>query len=258
MKTKMIIRCALAGAVAVLAAACFSDEDYTTKYESNILVGFEPANYYEWQDFLEQVFGNDRDTVAFHEVISNGPVYHFAALDDLDGFRGGIVLARGRDADASVDRKPSRFAVFDKDGGNGKSDAYAVFHDTTAALMPEHVIKIAIPNDESSCTFTSMYVQNVQAAVQAARTGRGLAGGPFQAGDFLTFSVTGYKGTQTTGTVEFKLIDGTQVVDEWKKLDTTTLGSIDALDFRLTSSRPDFPLYCCVDDMLYHYYEVYR
>ena len=258
MKTKMIIRCALAGAVAMTTAACFSNEDFASQYESNILVEFEPANSYEWEDFVYQIFGGGTDTVAFNATVSNGPVYHFATLDDLDGFRGGIALSRGRDTDASADRKPSRFAVFDKDGGNGKSSVYAVFHDTTAALMPEHVIKIAIPNEDSNCTFTFMYLHNVQAAVQAARTGAGLAGGPFQAGDFLTFSVTGYKGTQTTGTVEFKLIDGTQVVDEWKKLDTSSIGSIDALDFRLTSSRPDFPLYCCVDDMLYHYYEVYR
>ena len=257
MKRKMI-RCALLGAVALLAASCFGKNDFRNEYDAHLLVKFEPDYDYEWDEFLNKLFDGGKDTIACAPSISLGPIYHFAKLDDADDFLGGICLARGKDADASAGRKPSRFAVFDADGGNQKSRAYAVFHDTTAALMPEHVIKIAIPNDESSCTFTFMYLHNVQAAVQAARTGVGLAGGPFQAGDFLTFSVTGYKGTQTTGTVEFKLIDGTQVVDEWKKLDTSSIGSIDALDFRLTSSRPDFPLYCCVDDMLYHYYEIYR
>ena len=257
MKKKMI-RCALVGAMAVMAAACFSQEDYTTKYESNILVEFEPENYYEWADFEAQVFGGDSDTVAFHPAFSFGPVYHYAKLDDADGFQGGLVLCQGKDTDASASRKPSRFAVYDQDGGNNKSYVYAVFHDTTATLMPEHVIQIGIPNEEFSCTFTSMYVHNVQAAVQAALTGAGLADGPFQAGDFLTLTVTGYKGTKTAGTVDIKLIDGTQVVNEWKKLETTTIGSIDALDLHLTASRSDFPLYCCVDDMLYHYYEIYR
>ena len=257
MKTKMISR-VLAGAMALLAVSCLSSEDYTTQYESNILVGFEPDNYYEWDEFVLNVFGNETDTVAFHESVCISAMYHFATLGGENGFQGGLLLCRGKDADASAGRKPSRFAVYDKDGGNLKSRCYAVFHDTTSALMPEHCIRIAIPNDESSCSSTSMYVHNVQAAVLAARTGEGLSGGPFEAGDYLTLTVTGYKGSASTGSVEMRLIDGVQVVDEWKKLDTSSLGSIDAIDFHLASSRSDFPLYCCLDDMLYHYYEIYR
>ena len=257
MKIKMI-PCALVGAMALLAVSCLASQDYTTQYESNILVGFEPERYYEWDEFVAQVFGNETDTVAFHKSVCISAMYHFASFSDADEFQGGLLLCRGKDADASADRKPSYFAVYDKNGGNLKSNCYAVFHDTTAVLMPEHTIGIAIPNAESNCSTTSMYVHNVQATVQAALYGVGLAGGPFQAGDFLTLTVTGYKDKAAKGTVEVKLIDGTQVVNEWKKVDTASLGSIDALDFHLASSRPDFPLYCCVDDMLYHYYEVYR
>jgi len=258
MNTKTLIRCALAVAITLLAASCLAKQDYSSQYESNILVEFEPQNYYEWEEFLASVFGDDSDTVAFHPSVAIGPMYHIASFNDADEFQGGLVLCRGKDSDASAGRKPSRFAVYDKSGGHNKSNCYAVFHDTTATLMPERCILVSLPNKESNCSLNSMYVHNVQAAVQAAMTGAGLSEGPFQAGDFLTLTVTGYNDSKVTGSVECKLIDGTQVVNEWKLLETSSLGSIDAVDFHLSSSRVDFPLYCCMDDMLYHYYELYR
>ena len=45
---------------------------------------------------------------------------------------------------------------------------------------------------------------------------------------------------------------------EWTKVDLSEMGSMDALDLYLTSSRADFPLYCCLDDMGYHYIEIYQ
>ena len=41
MKRKMM-RCALLGAVAFLAAACFVKGDYKNEYDSHLLVRFEP------------------------------------------------------------------------------------------------------------------------------------------------------------------------------------------------------------------------
>ena len=179
-------------------------------------------------------------------------------MDEEEGFFGGIALARGRDADASAGRAPSRFAVFDEHVGNKNSKAYAVFHDTTAALMPEHAVGIVIPNEFSSCSAEFLYVHNVQAAVQAAVHGVGLADGPFQSGDFLILTVTGILDKKETGSKEVKLIDGTSYLKEWTKVDLDSLGSIDGLDLHLTSSRPDFPLYCCLDDMGYYYHELYQ
>ena len=57
---------------------------------------------------------------------------------------------------------------------------------------------------------------------------------------------------------DVKLIDGTQIVTEWKEVDLESLGKVDAVNLRLTSSRPDFPLYCCLDDMGYVYNEIYQ
>ena len=257
MKRKMM-RCALLGAMAFLAAACFRDGDFKNEFDSHLFVRFEPDYDYQWSEFLEMFFDGGKDTVAFAPSLSIGPVYHFAKLDSGDEFLGGFTLAIGKDADASAARQPSRFAVFDADGGNQKSKAYAVFHDTTAALMPEHAIRIAIPNEMSSCTPENIYVHNVQAAVQAAVHGVGLAEGPFQAGDHLTLTVTGSLKDKVGETKEIKLIDGTSYLKEWTKVELNGLGKIDALDLHLSSSRADFPLYCCLDDMGYHYIEIYE
>lgn len=252
-------RCVLLGAVALLAAACFDDKDLGTERTTQFVVGFEPDSEGYWEQFLIDFFDSGKDTVSVNANFSIGRVfYHYAKLDDDGGFLGGLVLARGHDADAAADRAPSRLAVYDKEYGNEKSKGYAVFHDTTATLMPEHAIQIYIPNTESSCTAVTMYAHNVQAAVQAAKYGVGLADGPFQDNDHLTLTVAGRSGTNVTGQVEVKLIDGTKIVDEWKEVSLKDLGKIDAIDMHLASSRADFPLYCCVDDMWYTYAEVYR
>ena len=86
----------------------------------------------------------------------------------------------------------------------------------------------------------------------------GLADGPFQDGDYLTLTVTASLKNKVGETKEIKLIDGTSYLKEWTKVDLSELGSMDALDLYLTSSRADFPLYCCLDDMGYHYHEIYQ
>ena len=258
MMKKMMVKCALLGVAALMAAACFTDQDYSSQYDYQVVIQFEPDADYQWEDFLKTFFNDGKDTVSIHENFSNGPIYHFATVSETDGFQGGLVMAIGKDADASADRKPSRFAVFDEKGGYKESKAYAVFHDTTAFLMPEHLITISIPNVDSFCEIEGMYVQNVQAVYQAAKYGVGLADGPFTKDDYLILTVTGFKGSAQTGQKEVKLVDGTDAIKEWKEMDLSSLGKVDALDFHLSSSRPDLPLYCCVDAMAYHYKEVYK
>ena len=257
MKTKMMIQVALVGAMALLATSCFSTEDFQTKYDSHTVIGFEPESAYEWDDFVDQVFNWGKDTVFF-KGIWFGAVCFYAKLDDQEVFQGGMALCRGRDADASPERDPSYFAVYDENFGNQKSNAYAVFHDAlSSSMMPERCIWTYVPNTESSCSAESMYVHNVQSVVQAVLHGVGLAGGPFQADDYLLLTITGTRGTSVTGTKEVKLVDGTSFIKEWTKVDISDLGSIDFIDLKLTSSRQDLPLYCCLDDLMVHYVEIY-
>ena len=253
---KMISRCAFLGAAALAAVSCFSGLDGQSKYSGYALVAFEPENAYEWESFVNQFFNGGKDTVIAYPYFTTGSVSVCAKLTDDDVFQGGFALCRGVDTLAVAGRKPSCFAVYDK-GGNQESYGYAVFHDTTATLMPEHAVLAPVPNAESSNAPTVVFVQNVQATVQAARLGTGLAGGPFGAGDYLTLTVTGYKGTAKTDEKSVALISGTEPLKEWTEVDLSGLGSVDALDFHLTSNRDDMPLYCCIDDLVIHITEIY-
>jgi hypothetical protein len=253
---KMIIRGAFLGAIALAAVSCFSGLDGQSKYDGHARLAFEPANPYEWESFVNQFFNEGKDTVAAYPYFTTGSISVCAKLSDDDVFQGGFALCRGVDTLAAADRKPSYFAVFDK-GGNQGSYGYVVFHDTTATLMPEHAVLVPVPNEQSSNAPTLVFVQNVQATVQAARLGTGLAGGPFGAGDHLTLTVTGYKGTAKTGEKSVALISGTEPLKEWTDVDLSGLGSVDALDFHLSSNRDDMPLYCCVDDLVIHVTEIY-
>jgi hypothetical protein len=257
MLRKMMIRCALAGALALAASSCFfNNEGQNSKYEATILVQYEPEYDYEKDQFLYTFFRDGKDSVSVNEYLSFGPVTHYTEVDAEGGLVGGFALCIGVDTLAAPDRRPARLAVFDKGGCDG-SMAYAVFHDTTAALMPEHAIRFGVPNDMSSCVAGFVYVQNVQAVVQAVRYGNDLAGGPFTADDFLSLTITGSKNGKAAGKQTVKLVDGTKPLEKWTEVKLDDFGSIDAIDFHLEASRPDLPLYCCLDNLQFHYLEIY-
>lgn len=257
MVRKMMIRCAILGAFTLAATSCFmNNEGENSKYEANILVHYEPDYAYETDQFLQTFFKGGKDSVSVNKYLSFGPLIHCTEVDAEGGLVGGFALCIGVDTLAAPDRRPSRLAVFDK-GGLDASMAYAVFHDTTAALMPEHAMQFSVPNESSSVHPGFVYVQNVQAVVQAVRHGNGLGGGPFTAEDYLSLTITGSKNGKDAGSQTVKLVDGTKPLEKWTEVKLDGFGSIDALDFHLESSRPDLPLYCCLDNLLFHYLEIY-
>lgn len=255
MMKKLIKKGVLLGAVALTVSACFKFGTSNGSYESNILVHYEPDVEYQNEDFLNKFFNGGADSVFVTEYLSSSPATHISKLNDKE-LVGGFALCTGVDTIATPERRPARFAVFDE-GGCDKTLAYAVFHDTLSTLMPEHQIGFYVPNAESSCTLRSISVQNVHAVVEAVKFGTGLSGGPFTADDFLTLTLTGYKNGASTGNKTVKLVDGTKLLDKWTSVDITSLGSVDYLDLHLESSRSDCPLYCCIDNLLIHYFEKY-
>ena len=256
MSRKMIKMGAFLSAVALTVSGCFSLDENKSTYEGNILVHYEPDYDYEEEEFLHDFFNDGKDSVSINKYLSVGPVTHYSNVDEDKELVGGFALCIGIDTLATPDRRPARFAVFDN-GGCDKSLAYAVFHDTLSTLMPEKLIEIFLSSEESSCEPKKVFVQNVQAVVQAAKNGVGLSGGPFTADDFLTLTFTGYKGNVSRGSKVVKLVDGTKILDKWTEVDLSSLGSINHLELHMEASRPDCPLYCCIDNLLFHYRDVY-
>lgn len=252
----MIQMGAFLAAVALTVSGCFSFDDNKNTYEGNILVHYEPDYDYEVEEFLHNFFKDGTDSVSVNEYLSAGPVTHISKLDADKNLIGGFALCTGIDTLATPDRRPARFAVFD-DGGCDKTLAYAVFHDTLSTLMPEKLIAFYLSSEESSCDLKKIFVQNVQAVVLAAKYGVGLSGGPFTADDFLTLTLIGYKGSVSKGSQTVKLVDGTKILDKWTEVDLSSMGSVDHLELHLEASRPDCPLYCCIDNLFFHYRDVY-
>lgn len=256
MMRKLIFKGAVMGAVVGAVSACFAFKDVGSTYEANVKVHYEPDYPSQYEDFLSRFFNAGKDSVSVGEFFTVGPATHCAKLDGEKHFLGGFTLCIGVDTLSAPDRRPARFAVFDK-GGAGESLAYAVFHDTLSTCMPEKDIELYVANDESSCTMLQISLQNVQAVVQAVKYGTGLAGGPFTAEDYLTLTITGKKKGASTGSQSVKLVDGTKPLEKWTEVDLSPLGSVDELDLHLESSRADCPLYCCIDDLCFIYSEIY-
>ena len=250
MMTKLMKTGVLLSAFALVVSGCFKLEN-NSSYEANLVVRYELDNEYNNEEFLAEFFRGGADSVFVNEYLYFGPLTHISKLSDKK-LVGGFAMCTGIDTIATPERRPARFAVFDN-GGYDKSLAYAVFHDTTSTLMPEHLLSFSVPSEASSCTLKSISVQNVQAVALAAKFGTGLSGGPFTDADFLTLTLTGYKGGTSTGNKSIKLVDGTKLLDKWTVVDISSLGSVDFLELHLEASRPDCPLYCCIDNLYFHY-----
>ena len=260
MNTKMMKMGAFLGAVALAVSGCFKLTSPESSYELNELVHYEPDYAVHMDQFLHRFFNDGADSVCVNEYLTvddvithNSKVNADKTLSPDKKLIGGFAMCIGIDTIATPDRRPQRFAVFD-DGGFNKSLAYAVYHDTLSTLLPEHSITFYVPNEESTCKLKNVYVQNVQAVAQAVMHGTGLAGGPFTADDYLTLTFTGVKGGQSTGTKVVKLVDGTKLLEKWTEVDLSSLGFIEHLDLHMESSRPDCPLYGCIDNLAFHLY----
>jgi hypothetical protein len=108
---------------------------------------------------------------------------------------------------------------------------------------------------DSGRTVDGMYVTNTTYAYLSMRDGDAFAK-QFEAGDWFKLSVTGLDSTDTvTGTVDFLLADGTDLVDTWTWLDLTGLGSdVKTLAFALSSTDNgtygmNTPAYFALDDV---------
>ena len=256
MKRKMMMRFAPLGFVALLAAACFPLDDGTSKNELYLRVRNESESVYDYADFLKTMFNGGKDTVSVFPTVNYGPIYHYSKSSDDESASGGFAFCIGLDTLLAADRTPSFYAVCDK-GGNEGSLCYVVYHDTIPALMPDHAIEVYIPNDLSYCQPVSVFVQNTHAVTEAVLFGVGLADGPFRAGDFLSVTFKSFKKDAPVGEKTVRLVDGTKLLEKWTEVDLMDLGSMDTMDIILTSSRPDMPLYVCLDDFYYHYLEAY-
>jgi hypothetical protein len=132
--------------------------------------------------------------------------------------------------------------------GQGNSQYYAVgYYNTYAQGLPVAIFEIAQ-------IVSGVYFTNSNYAYYSMLNGDGFAK-KFEAGDWFKLTITGKdENGDETGTVEFLLADGADIVDTWTWVDLSALGMVKSLEFALSSSDNspfgmNTPAYFCMDTM---------
>lgn len=102
------------------------------------------------------------------------------------------------------------------------------------------------------------YICNTPWVVDAVKNGDGMSddgGKPFGKDDWFTLTIGGsLNGKTVNKEVVFKLVDGTYCVEDWTYVGLSELGKVDALTFRLESTKKNAygmttPAYFAFDDL---------
>lgn len=126
-------------------------------------------------------------------------------------------------------------------------NSYLVYYQNPdSAKMPEHDVVFLVQSN-GACQAKLCFVNNTSyVAYKVAQV--------FEPGDRLTLTATGYlKGTKT-GDASIHLADFSaqkdSIVCTWTAFDLTKLGSFDAIDFDLISTKEEVPAYFCMDHFI--------
>lgn len=225
-------------AMVALAASCNSSPS-TLSYtlDGNLDYAANSGNIEKFKDstFVSAYVGMD----SYSYLMSN---YENSVMN------GGwtLSLKRGQlDANGMV----TPFSSAGTSAGAGKSAVYAVFYDNPdASAMVKHDIQFSTSNLTSfTCILYGFMINNSGAVIHFVNEGN------LQQGDYMKVVVTGYKNEAVTGTDEKYLVDyrtsELKVVSDWEAFTFTSLkSSVDAVDFKIESSRLDFPPYFCMDN----------
>lgn len=178
--------------------------------------------------------------------------------EKFKGFKGGFALsclqgdvpvpekddtdAKSGEGDAGSE-EPTVINPFRAYAPKGTENNYAVFFQTDD--MPEHDVIFNATNI-GTCSMTGCYVNNTVEVVEYVRNN-------FENGNRITLKAVGSLGGVQTGTAEINLADFSDqkdsVVTNWTMFDLSKLGSVDAVDFEIISSK-DAPEVFCMDVMI--------
>lgn len=220
---------------ALLLAAC--GPEVGQKYTYYADCGFE---------FPDAMNYCDADSTYIAKVLAPVDGLEFKGLSEEPGF----VFSLQRDPVSEEGHAARPYAAFGR-GGYANGGGYVVYQDIVGAKVP-HTVTFIYPT-KGTCALTGFFVNNTNEIVNLARFGNDVCV-PFQPGDYLKLTVTGYVGDKASGTLETMLVDFTgselKLVDEWTAVKCETISNFQYLDFSLSSNRQDIPLRVCIDDLV--------
>lgn len=187
----------------------------------------------------ESFWNGDDETGDF---VSNGVTFsnHYnAEWYSWDGF------AYSNITDIVSSGYEAQYNAITGSGADG-SEIYAVAYVSAyAGTLPTITL-------ETEQTVTGAYFTNNNYAYYSMKNGDDFAK-KFTADDWFKLTITGFDTQEVaTGTVEFKLADGTRVLNEWTWVDLSALGPVKQLTFSLSSTDNgdwgmNTPSYFCLD-----------
>ncbi|MBQ9185809.1 MAG: DUF4465 domain-containing protein [Bacteroidales bacterium] len=230
-----------------LAVSCTSTKE--NQYTTNTVCTFD------YTDAIEMV-GDDQ--VYFDNYFMGGGVMAFLNKAAGDVFLGGCALVGLEDDTLEEGHIAAPLSVFGK-GYNGSKYYLTIKYDPNSANMPEHLATF-VQKDSGTMHAAECQVNNTNRLVHIATFGLPAHDDEdeipaFQDGDYLKLRIYSTSGSATTSEkfVEVTLAERKSgilsVINEWKTVDLTPLGGIEAIDVALLSNRSDIPLCFCIDNL---------
>ncbi|MGM9736133.1 MAG: DUF4465 domain-containing protein [Candidatus Cryptobacteroides sp.] len=222
-------------ASAVMLVSCFGDQ--TTEQQYTVVATF---------DYSDVQFNADSLFFASAEIGGFGwqdlAFWHKLDTDETT-CEGGFVLTNMLGRVQTTEELPANvYRAYCSDAKKG--NVYSVFrYSPSAAQMPEHAISF-ISKQYGTCTVSGCYVTNSEYVAQQVKN-------CFQMGDRLRLKAKGYLDNTLTGEAEMSLAefsaDKDSIVSIWTPFDLSKLGSVDCIDFEVTSTKDEVLPYFCMD-----------
>ncbi len=228
-------------AVAVMMASCSENKGNT--YTTDSICTFDYSD-------ADEIAGDDK--VYFGGTFIGGGLVGFLNTSGDDGkvFIGGCALVGLADKTLEEGHIAKDLCVYGKGYDN---TPYYVTVKYNPGKMPEHLL-VFTQKGYGTLNFKKVYVNNTNKMVTIAHYGLPKtedteAIPAFQDGDYVRVKFT----SNSAAEVEFTLAErnnGTlTLIDDWKEIDLSKLGTINYVDVEITSNRTDLPLEFCLDNL---------
>ena len=250
-------------AVASIATAMVSCSDNDNEYDSTILLPFTSDKIEfntttgAWDNCYVENAENSLNYVDFH--------FSHSANEAWQSWYGFCPTVSKDNADHSDNWIANQWGSIAGGGVFPNIPYMLCFWDSFGEMDPTD-----IPDNPSLCikfnkgTYTGFYPRNI-AVTNSAYGYYALKNGTpynraFEDGDRFTLIIVGMMNGAVTGQVEFDLADGRNILKEWKNCDLSSLGKVDQLYFRMTSTDSgewgiNNPTYFCMDNFQFSFTE---
>lgn len=230
-------------ATALLGSSCLKG-GFTSKYTT--------LDDFEVTDFLKSC----PDSVfcgSYFAGTSGRVLYNIQSDKDHQTVTGGFAISWKRDHTIGGENdKCNQYCVLNST--KDKQSLFAVYHQNDdPSLNPDRGNDIVFLGGEGSTySPTLLYVANAaQVATLISRGSEDFE--PFKEGDYLRVTFTGYTKGVAGASVTMdlaKYAGALTLVNEWKQVDLSKLGTVTSIDVHLETNREGLPLYVCIDNVM--------